>query len=139
VKGVAAVSPSECNLSVLAVDDDEDILDAYGRYFEGCGIRMTAITDPHEAIARAGEIRPDVIMLDVAMPGLNGFAVIDALRARPVAARIPIVIVTGLPVDLVRGGRVCEDRNVSAYVQKPCTPDQLRALVRAIKTAATAV
>lgn len=139
LKKVQPMSPTERTLSVLFIDDDLDVLDAFGRYLEMSGIRTTLATNPREALAQLGTIVPDVIVLDVAMPGVDGFAVVDALRARPDTTDIPIVILTGLPID-----RICRDdayrkRRVSACVQKPCSPDELVEVVRAIRTAAASV
>jgi chemosensory pili system protein ChpA (sensor histidine kinase/response regulator) len=133
------MSPNERVLSVLFIDDDVGILDAFGRYLEMSGLRVTLATNPLEAIARVGAITPDVIVLDVAMPGVDGFTVVDTLRARPEAAHIPIVILTGLPIERLCRDHVGQDRRISACVQKPCSPDELLDVVRAIKTAAATV
>jgi CheY-like chemotaxis protein len=112
-------------LSVLLVDDDPDILECFGYYFRDAGLEVTGMTDPREAIAAASRILPDVIVLDVKMPDLDGFDVIDAIRARPETAAISIVLFTGSLLPGVSGVR-----QVSACVRKPSTPSQLLALVQ---------
>jgi CheY-like chemotaxis protein len=112
-------------LSALFVDDNLDVLECFGRYFETAGVDVAKAADAGGAIATAIHARPDVIVLDVALPGLNGLDVLDALRLRQDTAQIPIVLFTGLPVE-----DVAQARRVDACVQKPCTPKALLGLVR---------
>ena len=112
-------------LSVLFVDDDKDVLECFGHYFRTAGIDLTKTSDPREAITTAAQLLPDVIVLDVAMPQLDGFDVFDALSARRETAQIPVVLFTGLCVT-----EVSRMRPVSACVQKPCAPKDLLSIVR---------
>lgn len=112
-------------LSVLFVDDDVDVLECFGHYFKAAGVDLTKTTNPREAIATAARILPDVIVLDVVMPEVDGFDVFDALQARRETAQIPVVLFTGFGVrDVSRTRPVC------ACVQKPCSPKDLLSVVR---------
>jgi CheY-like chemotaxis protein len=112
-------------LSVLFVDDDADVLECFGHYFKAAGVDLTKTTDPREAIATAARLLPDVIVLDVVMPEVDGFDVFDALAARRETAQIPVVLFTGLGVQ-----EVSKARHVCACVQKPCSPKDLLGVVR---------
>lgn len=78
----------------------------------------------------AGDLHPDVITLDVAMPNLNGFDAAEQLRSDPETAEIPIVMVTARAqgTDLSRGAEI----GVAAYVTKPFEPDNLVDVVRSV-------
>jgi CheY-like chemotaxis protein len=113
-------------LSVLFVDDDPEVLDCFGLYMRANGVEVDTTTNPREALRRVDRKRPDVIVLDVAMPGMDGYAVIDALQGRADTAEIPVVLFTGRlgPNDAARNTRA------QAVVRKPCTPKELLGVVR---------
>jgi signal transduction histidine kinase/DNA-binding response OmpR family regulator/HAMP domain-containing protein len=79
---------------VLAVDDDPDALEIVRRMLGGMAYRVTTAPDGSIGLAAAQDQSPDVVVLDLMMPGLSGFEVLAALRADPRTANIPIVIVT---------------------------------------------
>jgi CheY-like chemotaxis protein len=116
---------AEHRTSVLFVDDDVDVLGAFGNYLKIAGLDVTTFSDPWYAIEAAVRMLPDVIVLDVAMPGLNGYNVIDALRCRQDMAAIPVVLFSGWPREPTR-----ELPQVRAHVAKPCMPGHLLAIVR---------
>jgi YesN/AraC family two-component response regulator len=81
--------------SVLVVDDDPAILKMHSRLIEASGRRVVAARNGREALDRiAGQI-PDLILLDLMMPEMDGFAVLDELRARESTRNIPVIILTG--------------------------------------------
>jgi CheY-like chemotaxis protein len=118
---------SRTKLSVLFVDDDAGLLASFGRYLEAAGLDVTAIEDPHAAVTQARERQPHVIVLDMAMPGLDGFAVMSALLRERETAQIPVVLFTALPWE-----DAFQKPQVRACVQKPCTPKDLLGVVRMI-------
>jgi CheY-like chemotaxis protein len=121
----AAVPPSnQEKISVLFVDDNVEVLDSFGRYLQTSGLDVTMTTDPWAAIAKARDIMPHVIVLDVAMPSIDGYAVVDALQ-QGATRQIPVVLFTGLPAS-----RLQNAPGVYACVQKPCTPEHLLGVVR---------
>jgi CheY-like chemotaxis protein len=125
--------PSECRPTVLVVDDDRDVLEALACYLAAVGLNVATSMSGEDAIAMARAIPLDAIVLDLAMPVVDGFGVIDALQQGK-TSQIPIVIFTGLPL-----ATVCRGRQF-ACVQKPCDPaDLMSVVVKAIAARPDAV
>jgi CheY-like chemotaxis protein len=110
---------------VLIVDDDSDTLTCYGHYLRTAGLHVTTAADAREAIVAAARTLPDVIVLDLVMPVLDGYAVMHGLRARSNTSQIPVVLFTGLTIEKIRSAP-----QVRALVRKPCTPLDLLSVVR---------
>jgi signal transduction histidine kinase/DNA-binding response OmpR family regulator/ABC-type sugar transport system substrate-binding protein len=79
---------------VLVVDDDPGVLDLHCRIIEQAGYRAIAARDGLAALEVLERTRPDLILLDLMMPGLDGFAVLDTLRARETMRDIPVIVLT---------------------------------------------
>jgi CheY-like chemotaxis protein len=112
---------------VLVVDDSSVVRELIAVNLELEGLEVVRCVDGVEALERVAEQRPDAITLDVMMPRLDGFAVVERLRGDRSTADIPIVIVTGRAsaADLARG----EALGVDAYLTKPFEPSELLAAV----------
>ena len=112
---------------VLVVDDSSVVRELIAVNLEMEGLEVVRCVDGLEALERVAEQRPDAITLDVMMPRLDGFAVVERLRGDRSTADIPIVIVTGRAsaADLARG----EALGVDAYLTKPFEPSELVATV----------
>jgi CheY-like chemotaxis protein len=112
---------------VLVVDDSSVVRELIAVNLELEGLEVVRCVDGMEALERVAEQRPDAITLDVMMPRLDGFAVVERLRADRSTADSPIVIVTGRAsaADLARG----EALGVDAYLTKPFEPSELVAAV----------
>jgi signal transduction histidine kinase/CheY-like chemotaxis protein len=80
--------------TVLVVDDDPGILELHCRLVEQTGCRTLTARNGREALAALEYTRPDLILLDLMMPEMDGFAVLDALREREAARDIPVIILT---------------------------------------------
>lgn len=95
---VAATSPEEmlADATVLLVEDDEAIREALVETLERRGYRVVDASNGKAAIerARAGAIRPDVIVLDLAMPVMDGDAFLRAQSSEPLLAGVPVIVVT---------------------------------------------
>jgi putative two-component system response regulator len=81
---------------VLVVDDDAHVRPAIGGILEVYGFRFAEAGDGEEGIRKAIDLRPDLILLDVTMPGIDGFETCRRLKGEPLTARIPVVILTAL-------------------------------------------
>jgi CheY-like chemotaxis protein len=79
---------------VLAIDDDPTVLDLMRRSLAKEGLEVRTATSGREGLALARALRPAVITLDVMMPGMDGWAVLAALKADPELASIPVIMVT---------------------------------------------
>ena len=118
------------NKKILIVDDEPSILDLVRFTLEDADVRVVEASDGAEALALARRIKPDLILLDVQMPRLNGLEVCRQLRREPALARTPIVMLTaaGQEADRARGREAGADE----YLTKPFSPLALLALVEAL-------
>jgi len=116
---------------VLVVDDEEDIRTFLLAVLADAGAQVVEAADGAEALAMARRHHPDLITLDLAMPGTDGVAAFSALREAPETEEIPVCIVTGHPeFRTVIYDRPC--RPPEGYMNKPVDPDELVRCVRRI-------
>ncbi len=115
---------------VLVVDDSPDARALYGEYLEFCGFRVETAADGEEAIAKARAEWPAVILMDLAMPRMDGWEAIRRLREDPCAAEVPIVALSAYAF----GDEPDRARNAGAdlCLTKPCLPSQVGRVVRAM-------
>ncbi len=111
----------------LIADDDEEVRDLVTQVVSGLGFDVIVAEDGYAALERAAQERPDLIILDVSMPALDGFSVLKRLRRDPNTSAIPVVMLTGLPP----AGRQLEAwrEGVRHYVTKPFEVRQLELAV----------
>jgi DNA-binding response OmpR family regulator len=116
--------------TVLVADDDEDILQLVAFRLERAGYTVVTAPDGQQALVAAREHQPDLAVLDVMMPGLNGYEVTRQLRADPATAHIPVILLTARvqEADVSRGFEAGADD----YLRKPFSPQELRSRVQAI-------
>jgi DNA-binding response OmpR family regulator len=115
---------------ILVVEDEPDILDLIRYNLEKAGYRVTPAATGEQGLALCREAPPDLLVLDLMLPGLDGLSVARALRRGPATARVPIVMVTarGTEADVVAGLNLGADD----YVVKPFSPAVLVARVAAL-------
>jgi CheY-like chemotaxis protein len=113
---------------VLVVDDEAVIRQLIAINLELEGFEVHEAVDGLDALDKARELDPDVITLDVMMPGLDGITTARRLREDPLTSRARIVLISARtrPADLERGS----DAGADEYVTKPFDPDDLVAAVR---------
>ena len=118
-------------LRVLVVDDDRDTVQTLGILFRSEGMEVTLLQAGTEVVATAQDFRPDVVLLDIGMPGRNGFEVAEDLRKRFGAAHPTLVAVTAYNTLADK----CQARasGFDHYFVKPYDPLQLLSLVAATK------
>jgi two-component system phosphate regulon response regulator PhoB len=115
---------------VLLVEDERDIADLVRYHVEKAGMRFVHAADGGAALRLARAERPDVALLDLMLPGLDGLEVCRQLRRDAVTRRLPIIMLTarGEEVDRVVGLELGADD----YVVKPFSPRELLARIRAV-------
>jgi DNA-binding response OmpR family regulator len=115
---------------ILAADDDEDILELVTFRLERSGYTVLQARDGEEAFQLAKEKKPDLAVLDVMMPKMDGFELTRRLRAEETTSRIPIILLTARAqdADLQQGF----DAGADDYIRKPFSPQELRARVQSI-------
>jgi len=83
-------------IKVLIVDDDLTLRDMYAERMKVEGYDVHIAKDGDEGIEMAKDVKPDVVLLDIMMPGTNGFGVLEALQKDPTTERIPILMLSAL-------------------------------------------
>ena len=112
---------------VLVVDDYEDTRELYAEYIRMSGIEVETAADGFEGIEKAIMLRPDVIVMDLSMPDLDGFETVRVLRGHERTRRIPVLALTGTMLESEGRAR---DEGFSAFLRKPCLPQYLLHEVR---------
>jgi len=108
---------------ILIVDDSPTEVFQMRRMLENHGFETEGATDGAEGIRKAREIRPDLILMDIVMPGVDGFRATRTLANDPETRRIPVIMVSskGQETDRIWGMR----QGAVDYLVKPVTPAQL--------------
>jgi CheY-like chemotaxis protein len=115
---------------VLLVDDSVDARTMYGDYLEFCGYRVVTAGDGIQALAAAQAEWPAIILMDLAMPRMDGWEAIRRLRADPMTAEIPIVALSAFAFgDVPQRAR---DVGADLCLSKPCLPPDVALVVRAM-------
>jgi len=89
--------PIAQRVTVLVIDDNPDILHLFQRYASGTSYQVVGERDARQAVARLEEIAPQIIILDVMLPGLDGWELLGRLREHPQNQGVPIIVCTILP------------------------------------------
>lgn len=128
-KSVGAADPGAETATVLVVDDEPTIVEIVGRYMERAGFETYTAPDGYTALDAATEHRPDLVVLDVMLPGIDGIEVMERLQERP-GAPIAVILLTarGEESDRLVGLR----HGADDYVVKPFSPAELVARVEAV-------
>ncbi len=108
---------------VLIIDDSPTVRHSAARVLEQAGLAVEMAENGFEALAQIGDHCPDLILLDVVMPRLDGYQTCSLLRRHPAYADVPVVMLSGCDTvfDRVRGRMAGSD----VYLTKPFTPDSL--------------
>ena len=113
---------------VLVVDDYQDAREMYAEYLNFSGFRVIEASTGTEAVEKAFAQRPDVILMDLSLPGMDGWAATRQLKNDERTKSIPVVALTGHALaGASEGARLA---GCDAFVTKPCLPDELVVEVR---------
>jgi two-component system cell cycle response regulator DivK len=126
--GSASASSGRPRHVVLIVDDVADARLIYAAFFESRGYGALTAPDGYGAIRRAIEDRPDVIVMDYSLPGLNGAEATRRLKADPRTRDIPVIVLTAHFDRAIDAGSL--EAGADAFLTKPCLPDELEEHVR---------
>lgn len=116
--------------AILVVDDEEDLLELVRFNLSRDGYAVTCVTSGEEALKAVRRLPPDLVVLDLMLPGLDGLEVCRRLKADPRTREVPIVMLTakGEERDVVAG----LERGADDYITKPFSPRVLSARVKAL-------
>lgn len=117
---------------ILVADDDEISRQVHGALLADCGADLLEARDGHEALAVARQHDCCLALLDIQMPGMNGYRVAEAMRRDPRTRHLPIVFVSGVlhhdePLSLDQ-----QLGHADMFIEKPVNPDLLRQVVRMV-------
>ena len=115
---------------VLIVDDVKDNRTVYVLYLKFSGFRVAEAENGVEAIRQAEALLPDIIVMDLSLPVMDGWEATRRLRRDPRTKRIPIVVLTGHA--LPEYARTAREAGCDLVITKPCLPDQLLEAIRRI-------
>jgi CheY-like chemotaxis protein len=113
---------------VLLVDDSEDNREVYAQYLAFSGFRVEIAVDGVEAVEKAASLHPDVIVMDLSLPRLDGWEATRQIKSAPATSDIPVIALTGHAVS--ESKRRALDVGCSGYLTKPCLPDILVSEIR---------
>ncbi|OGX05363.1 MAG: hypothetical protein A3G87_08120 [Omnitrophica bacterium RIFCSPLOWO2_12_FULL_50_11] len=106
---------------ILVIDDDPDVREALKLRLEASGYHVVTATGGISGLKVFEETQPDLILLDVAMPDMDGYAFIKTFKAKYFGRYVPIIVLTGK--DSMKD--VFELEGARAYLTKPCDPGEL--------------
>lgn len=110
-------------IRVLIVDDVRDNREMYALYLEHVGCHVESAGDGREGLVKAHQFHPDVIVLDLSMPQIDGWTLCRALKGNPRTRRIPVIALSGFADANSR--QRAQVAGVNAFLSKPCLPDEL--------------
>jgi CheY-like chemotaxis protein len=122
--------PSQSPAVILIADDFDDNREMYAEYLTFVGYQTTQATTGAAAIQQAQTFHPDVIVMGLSLPEIDGWEVIRRLKAADKTRGIPVVVVTG---HALKGAeKAARDAGADVFLTKPCLPDELAASIARI-------
>ena len=113
---------------ILVVDDYQDAREMYAEYLQFSGFRVAEARNGNEAVEQALALKPDLILMDLSLPGMDGWEATRRLKADEATRHIPIVALTGHA--LAGASEGAKRAGCDSFVTKPCLPDDLVVEVR---------
>jgi CheY-like chemotaxis protein len=112
---------------VLIVDDVPDNRELYVQYLTYFGYRAAEAGDGQDALAKAAALKPDVIVMDLSLPGMDGWEATRRLKADTATRHIPVIALTGHA--LSGSDEHARAAGCDAFLTKPCDPEELAATI----------
>lgn len=113
---------------VLIVDDAAQTRELYAEYLTFRGLGVVGAPDAETGLVLAQTLRPDVIVMDLAMPRLNGIVATQRLKHDPRTRRIPVIVLTGYAFRAIEQGVL--EAGAAVFLTKPCLPEDLELRIR---------
>jgi len=113
---------------ILVVDDYQDAREMYAEYLQFSGFRVAEARNGNEALEQAFALKPDLILMDLSLPGMDGWEATRQLKADERTQNIPVVALTGHALAGASDG--AKRAGCDSFVTKPCLPDDLVVEVR---------
>jgi CheY-like chemotaxis protein len=124
----AIMLPCKKASTLLVVEDNTDTLQLWRRYVQATRYQLISLADPRQLVEAASQLQPAGIIMDVIMPGLDGWRLLQQLRENPATCQIPVIVCTVLPQ-----AELALSLGASGFIRKPATRQEfLSALERCI-------
>jgi two-component system cell cycle response regulator DivK len=118
------MTPTATAPLVLIADDNRDTRDMYALYLSQVGYSVETAAEGREAVVKAFTLHPDLIVMDLQMPGVDGWRAMQDIRGDSKTANIPIVVLTGHDFkNHLKHSALAE--GACSFLLKPCLPEQL--------------
>ena len=124
-------APAQTTFRVLVVEDDPDMASLLALMITAEGMEASTISDGKEALASIGASAPDLVLLDVLLPGASGFQICERLKADPATALIPVVLITALEDHRSRVRGI--EAGADDFLLKPVRREELLARVKTLR------
>jgi DNA-binding response OmpR family regulator len=124
--------PAE-NIHVLLVEDDTFLIDIYKKKFEMEGFKVSISDNGEKCLADIKKKKPDIVMLDILLPKLDGFAVLEKLKTDPDTKNIPVILLTNLGQkdEVERGMKLgAEDYMIKAHFKPSEIVDKVKKVLK---------
>ena len=121
--------PLRLGPSILLVEDDRDGRQMYAGWLTQAGFRVEQAHNGLQALERALELVPDLVVTDLNIPGIDGFELTRRLKLDPRTSRVPVVAVTGYAAFAADPGRA-QRAGCDVVLEKPCSPEHLESTIR---------
>ena len=113
--------------TVLIIEDEKLIIVSTQMVLEAAGFRVESATNGEDGIAKARSLSPDLILLDIMMPGIDGWETLTRLKRDQETSNVPVIIFTAR--EHARGHQKSTEMGAADYFRKPFEPDELIELV----------
>ncbi|HZU82865.1 MAG TPA: response regulator [Polyangiaceae bacterium] len=134
--GPAATGEARTAPLILLVDDFQDNREMYAEYFGYFDFRVVEAANGIEALEKAFDETPDVVIMDLSLPGMDGWEATRRLKNDPRTKKVPVIALTGHA--LAGHSKGARDAGCDAFVAKPCLPEKLLEEVRRLLAASAA-
>ena len=111
------------NERIIIVDDDVNILELFRDVLEGRGFAVEIFTRGWDALQQISRYQPDLVILDIMMPRVNGYEVCQIIKDNPKTQHIPVIFLSALSHQ--EALRKAAEGGVDDFILKPCTPERL--------------
>ncbi|HME89993.1 MAG TPA: response regulator [Myxococcaceae bacterium] len=121
---------------ILVVDDYDDSREMYAELLEASGFRVAEARDGRQSLEKAQQLLPDLVLMDLTLPGIDGLEATRRLKLDPRTRNIPVVALSGHDAGELAKGMA--DIHWAAFLTKPCVPEALLAELKRALAAACA-
>lgn len=117
---------------ILIVDDEPEILQLFEFILQRAGHTVSSAADSQSAISHISSEKPDLVLLDLMLPGEGGYNILKRLEIDPLLSKIPVLVITARDLSRGQAEMLLKEPNVAALLTKPVQPDVLAEKVKEV-------